>query len=70
MQRRISDKLNQFLSHFRKIKVIGGLSCGNHDVASSGEKLFLEPEYFPDEPLKPVPDDRTTHLPADRDPQP
>lgn len=69
MQRRIRDKLNEFLSHFPEIKVVGALSCGNDDVATCGEKSFVEPEDFPDEPLKPVPDDRTTDLPAGRDPQ-
>ena len=70
MQRRIRDKLKEFLTHFPEIKVVGALSRGNHDVATCGEKSLVEPEDFSHEPLNPVPDDRTTDLPAGRDPQP
>jgi len=70
VQRRIRDKLKEFLSHFPEIKVVGARSCGNHDIAACGEKTLVEPEDFSDEPLYPVPDDRTADLPAGRDPQP
>ncbi|MCX5879313.1 MAG: hypothetical protein NTY44_09420 [Deltaproteobacteria bacterium] len=51
MQRRIRDKLKEFLSHFPEIKVAGALSCRYHGVAAFREKSLVEPEDLPDEPL-------------------
>ena len=33
------------------IKVVGARSCGNHDIATCGEKSLVEPEDFSDESL-------------------
>lgn len=69
MQRRNSDNLKEFFSHFPEIKVVGALSCGNHDIATFRKKSLVEPEDFSNEPLQPVSSDRTTDLPAGCDPQ-